>query len=147
MPNRIPTTRILAPLALLALLTLVAVCGPSLRDREVRSAAPGPLRVHPTNPRYFTDGSGRAVYLTGSHTWCNLANYSFSTTGEVCYLDWPSYLTFLIQHNHNFIRMWTFELLGMSILPWSRSGPGTADDGNPKVNLNQLNQAYFDSVG
>ena len=23
----------------------------------------------PENQRYFTDGSGNAVYLTGSHTW------------------------------------------------------------------------------
>lgn len=30
--------------------------------------AKGPLRVHPTNPRYFTDGSGNAICLTGSHT-------------------------------------------------------------------------------
>ena len=29
----------------------------------------GPLRVHPANGRYFTDASGRAIYLTGSHTW------------------------------------------------------------------------------
>ena len=44
------------------------------------AAAPatGPLRVHPQNPRYFTDGSKntagalRVVYLTGSHTWANL---------------------------------------------------------------------------
>ena len=40
--------------------------------------ASGPLRVHPTNTRYFTDGtkysdgSLKAVYLTGSHTWGNL---------------------------------------------------------------------------
>ena len=34
-------------------------------------AARGPLRVLAANPRYFTDGSGRAVYLTGSHTWDN----------------------------------------------------------------------------
>jgi hypothetical protein len=27
-----------------------------------------PLEVHPANPRYFTDGSDRAIYLTGSHT-------------------------------------------------------------------------------
>ena len=26
--------------------------------------ATGPLRIHPHNPRYFTDGSGRAIYLT-----------------------------------------------------------------------------------
>ena len=34
--------------------------------------ASGPLRVHPRNPRYFTDDGGRAIYLTGSHTWSNL---------------------------------------------------------------------------
>lgn len=32
----------------------------------------GRLRVHPDNGRYFTDDSGRAIYLTGSHTWANL---------------------------------------------------------------------------
>ena len=38
------------------------------------TAAPmkGPLRVHPTNPRYFTDDGQRAIYLTGAHTWDNL---------------------------------------------------------------------------
>ena len=40
----------------------------------MRRAAAGPLRVHPDNPRYFTDGSGRAVYLTGAHTWNNLVD-------------------------------------------------------------------------
>ena len=32
----------------------------------------GPLRVSKANPRYFEDGSGKIVYLTGSHTWTNL---------------------------------------------------------------------------
>ena len=32
----------------------------------------GPLRISKTNPRYFTDKGGTAVYLTGSHTWNNL---------------------------------------------------------------------------
>ena len=31
----------------------------------------GPLRVHPTNRRYFTDDSGKAIYLTGSHNDAN----------------------------------------------------------------------------
>ena len=46
----------------------------------VHQAAPakGPLRVHPTNPRYFTDGSGQAVFLTGSHTWGNLQDYTYA---------------------------------------------------------------------
>ncbi len=29
------------------------------------------LQVLESNPRYFTDGSGKAVYLAGSHTWPN----------------------------------------------------------------------------
>ena len=34
--------------------------------------ASGPLRVSRENGRYFIDGSGKAVYLTGSHYWMNL---------------------------------------------------------------------------
>ena len=45
----------------------VCVLGHGLFAAEAK----GPLRVHPENPRYFTDGSGRAVYLTGSHVWNN----------------------------------------------------------------------------
>ena len=33
------------------------------------SASHGPLRRNPANPRYFTDDTGKGVYLTGSHTW------------------------------------------------------------------------------
>ncbi len=50
-------------------LLLALCCG-------VRAA--GPLRVHPDNPRYFTDDSGRAVYLTGAHTWLDLQDYSYA---------------------------------------------------------------------
>lgn len=34
--------------------------------------ASGPLRVSAVNPRYFADGTGHIVYLTGTHTWNNL---------------------------------------------------------------------------
>ena len=57
----------------------------------------GPLRLHPQNPRYFTDGgknpdgSLRAVYLTGSHTWDNLQDIGESDppVGGHCRLDLP----------------------------------------------------------
>ena len=29
----------------------------------------GVLRRNPLNPRYFTDDTGEAIYLSGSHTW------------------------------------------------------------------------------
>jgi len=42
------------------------------RVQAAENAAPapttGPLRTHPENRRYFADATGRAVYLTGSHT-------------------------------------------------------------------------------
>jgi hypothetical protein len=41
-------------------------------DDSTRQLASGPLKIHPDNPRYFTDGSGKAIYLTGSHTWAVL---------------------------------------------------------------------------
>ena len=48
----------------------------NIAERVPRAAATGPLRANPKNPRYFTDGSGKAIYLTGSHTWNNLQEMS-----------------------------------------------------------------------
>ena len=33
--------------------------------------ARGPLRILSSNPRYFSDGAGKAIYLTGTHNWNN----------------------------------------------------------------------------
>ncbi len=45
---------------------VAALAADATRARRPQ-AATGPLRVSKVNPRYFTDGSGRAIYLTGSH--------------------------------------------------------------------------------
>ncbi|MCI0541159.1 MAG: hypothetical protein L0Z50_38645, partial [Verrucomicrobiales bacterium] len=45
-----------------------ATAGPNA-DKASDRPAKGPLTVLKANPRYFTDGSGKAVYLTGSHNW------------------------------------------------------------------------------
>ena len=34
----------------------------------------GVLRRCPENPRYFTDDTGKAILLSGSHTWCTLVD-------------------------------------------------------------------------
>jgi hypothetical protein len=111
----------------------------------------GPLRVHPANPRYFTDGSGRAVYLTGSHTWDNLQDLGFTDPPPV--FDYAGYLDFLSRHHHNFMRMWRWELPEWTERdgrvryctphPWKRAGPGGALDGKPRFDLHQLDPAYF----
>ena len=116
----------------------------------------GPLRVHPTNPRYFTDGSGRAIYLTGSHTWTNLQD----VTGykEHTNLDeiggFQAYLQWLRSYHHNFIRLWILEhawdngdeRASISPLPWPRTGPGNALDGKPKFDVTKFDPAYFDRL-
>src|SRR5262245_60556748 len=79
--------------------SLVSAAAPGRAAEE--APAPGPLRVHPENPRYFTDGSGRAVYLTGSHTWNNLVDMGRGDPPGP--FDFDGYLDFLGRHGHNFI--------------------------------------------
>jgi len=116
--------------------------------------ARGPLRACQQNPRYFTDGSGKAVYLTGSHTWSNLQD--MGPTDPPPAFDWDAYLDFLDRYHHNFIRLWRWELtvwdttanredklLIAAPHPWPRTGPGQASDGKPKFDLKRFDEAYF----
>jgi hypothetical protein len=120
---------------------------------EGKMTATGPLKVHPSNPRYFTDGTGKVIYLTGSHTWSNFKD--MGKTDPPPPFDFEAYLDFLKHHNHNFIRMWTWELSTYTYdgeliyaepFPWLRTGPGKALDGKPKFDLTKFNQAYFDRL-
>lgn len=109
----------------------------------------GPLQVHPESPRYFTDGSGRAVYLTGSHTWYNLQDGG--KIGEpLTHFDYSAYLDVLQSSGHNFMRMWAWEggvnKNYCAPLAYSRTGPGMALDKKPKFNLSQFNQEYLDRL-
>ena len=120
------------------------------------SSASGPLRVLSGNPRYFTDGSGRAILLTGSHTWSNLQDNGGSDPPPV--FGYTAYLDFLQANNHNFFRLWTWEQSRWTLEtaddnywfnpmpPFERPGPGNALDGKPRFDLTKLNQAYFDRM-
>lgn len=110
----------------------------------------GPLRVSKINSRYFTNNSGQAIYLTGSHTWNNLVDISPKNPPEK--FDFPRYLQWLKEHHHNFIRLWTCELLKDSKNyqvvqhSWARTGPGNAFDGKPKFDLDRFDPEYFDRL-
>lgn len=144
----------------LAFLSLAGIGISSGADKPKDEAAKGPLRKHPTNPRYFTDGSGKAIYLTGSHTWNNLQDGGWAAgsngqkwSNNLGTFDYQGYLRFLRQRNHNFIRLWTPENAadvghGKPVDPvaFLRTGPGKALDGQPKFDATKLNQAYFDRL-
>ncbi len=102
--------------------------------------AAGPLQVHPTNPRYFTDGTKRpgsslkAVYLTGSHNWDNFQRWFEGevqqklTAGKLG--QFADYLDVLQKHQHNFIRLWVADTAWSPITqsaiepqPYVRTGP------------------------
>jgi hypothetical protein len=115
--------------------------------------ARGPLRVHPGNRRYFADGSGKVVFLTGSHTWGSLQDYTYATKPSPPRLDFDAYLSFLERHHHNFFRLWAWEsawnpnalqsTTTYDPMPYQRPGPGMALDGKPKFDLTRFNPAYF----
>ncbi len=119
------------------------------------TTATGPLKVSKSNSRYFVDSTGKAVYLTGSHTWSNLQDSGL--TNPPPKFDYTAYLDFLQENNHNFFRLWTWEQSGPWIgtigddywfepLPYQRLGPGIARDGQLKFDLTKFNQAYFDRL-
>src|SRR3712207_940592 len=127
--------------------------------------ATGPLEVSKANPRYFTVASSAAtdrwaVYLTGSHVNSNF--HDGSGPGADCSEtpernDFRSYLKFLKERGHNFVRLWRWEQfrsqvaggafhLCMTPQPWPRTGPGTAKDGKPRFDFSKFDPAYFDRL-
>lgn len=147
----------------LTALTLLSVA-PLLAARPDAAPARGPLRVHPENPRYFTDGtktsdgSLEVVYLTGAHTWNNLVDMGRDDPPAA--FDFEAYLDFLERHGHNFIRLWAWDStvwdtrangsLGktefvhrVAPLPWARTGPGEAVDGKLRFDLTKYDPEYF----
>jgi len=67
------------------------------------------LRVHPSNPRYFTDSSRRAIYLGGHQIYVDQQDNTFDKThthGFQELLDWPQYIQFAKERNLNYVRNW-----------------------------------------
>ncbi len=116
--------------------------------------ATGPLRPSVSNPRYFTDGSDKPIYLTGSHTWENFQD--MRTVDSPTKFDYATFLNLMETHGHNFMRMWVWEQakwvpwstkdIDMDPLPYVREGPDLALDNRPKFNLDRFNQGYFDRL-
>src|SRR5580765_8684144 len=118
-----------------------------------------PLRALSGNPHYFTDGTGKAIFLTGSQTWNTLQDWG--TDDSIQPLDFAAFVNMLVVHHHNFTLLWTTELPSFHGLPttansppdfcvtpfpWQRTGPGNAADGKLKFDLTEFNPAFFERL-
>jgi hypothetical protein len=125
----------------------------------------GRLEVSERNPRYFAvaaphEDSGHLVYLTGSHVNNNFHDglgFGAACSERAEVFDFDAYLGFLVEHGHNFVRLWRWEQfkgylapadvhLCMTPQPWERTGPGLAKDGKPRFDLTKLEADYFDRL-
>ena len=113
----------------------------------------GVLRANPVNPRYFTDDSGGAIYLTGSHTWAVMLDM-WPENEERHNMDYDAFIQMMEDNRHNFLRFWQYGQNtksrhgdGIPVLydpmPYERTGPGLARDGEPKFDLTKFNPMYF----
>ncbi|NWG13321.1 MAG: hypothetical protein HXY20_07295 [Acidobacteria bacterium] len=141
------------------ILALTILCLFAAESADQRKPASGPLRVLEGNPRWFTDGTGRAVYLAGSHIWQSLQDSGLLMRegggNPPPVFDYTGYLDFLERHNHNFFRLWRWETTKWTDSytgnvvkycrphPWQRTGPGQAADGEPKFDLQRFDAGYF----
>lgn len=125
---------------------------PLATPAPARMPARGPLRPHPTNPRYFANDQGEAVYLTGSHTWTNLQDAADGQPPTA--FDYDVFLDRIESYHLNFFRLWRWEhtrwgswhnMSGVRIAPhpYPRTGPGMALDGLPKFDVSRFDEAYF----
>lgn len=118
-----------------------------------------PLKALSTNPNYFGNDTGKAVYLTGSHTWNSLQDWG--TNDSIQPLDFTAFVNMLVAHHHNFTLLWITELptfhglpskvssspeFSVTPFPWQRTGPGNASDGKLKFDLSRFNQGFFDRL-
>lgn len=119
----------------------------------------GVLKVCPDNPRYFMDGSGKAVYLTGSHTWSTFQDRMRiqGETPEEELFDFDDYVNMMVENNHNFLRMWARDA-GFFVNPdgsvthinYPCPYVNVNSDGSmgphPIYDLTQYDQRYFDRL-
>ena len=125
----------------------------------VISAAPWPepqndatFRRHPSNPRCFLYKGKPIVLITATEHYGAVLNGQF---------DYVPYLDELARNRLNLSRTFTFyrevedsipplgytntlaPRPGQEVMPWKRTGPGKANDGGMKFDLDQWNPAYF----
>jgi len=100
------------------------------------------LGVYGDNPHYFADAGGKPLLLIGDYTWGTFSDANY---------DYASMLDEIAAHRQNFARVWLWWGSGSfpaphnktHIDPYLRPGPGTANDGLLRYDLDRFNPAFF----
>lgn len=118
---------------------------------QLSPAIHGPLKHLVVNPNYFTDNTGKAIFLTGSHTWENFQD--ITSEENLPRFDWKEYQDMMESKHHNFMRFWIWEhaygtawsTMPVMIEPmhYQRTGTAKALDGKAKFDLDKWNEDYF----
>lgn len=113
----------------------------------------GTILVSSINNRYFSDVTGRAVFLSGFHTWGNVQNGD--TTYPPAEFDWDAYLDALVSYGCNWTKLWAHETgrgwADTNNYWWYppryvRTGPGNDADGRLKFDLTKINPEYLERL-
>lgn len=117
----------LAASALVIAASLVVLTG-------AQAAISSKLSVYSANPHYFSNG-GTPVVLLGS----GQPLPGHKTESYISQIDTAA------AHKVNYIRLWLLPVweAGADYYPWARTGPGTANDGQPKFDLTKWDTAFW----
>ena len=125
-------------------------CGGSCQRSCVPAPNPGPLHILASNPRYFTDGTGKAIYLRGAYSGYEFQHNVFPVNGKGNNVNFANYISYLKQNHMNFIRLWHEESTrgaGNTLLAYpmayARSNTCCAGDGGKKFNLDEWDPQFF----
>ena len=132
--------------------------GSSVFGQSAAAPITGPLVVA-ANPNYFKDANGTPIVLSGSQTWNTFQDWG--SGGTIQALNFEAFVKFLTGHGHNFTLLWITEMpkfcglpttatappdFTVTPLPWERTGPGDAADGQPKFDLTKFNAEFFERL-
>jgi hypothetical protein len=103
------------------------------------------LAIHPLYPHYFQAPDGKPVLLIGDYTWGTFSDVDF---------DYKAQFDALKTSGLNIARVWLWWGAEQfpppddkqHVEPFLRPGPGKANDGRPKYDLNKFNPAFFERL-
>jgi len=108
-----------------------------------------PIRIDPDNPYYFLSTKGSPMMLLGDYTWEAFSGVNF---------DYIAFFKSLKSRGLNTARVWLWwgceefpperypKDNKLHIEPFLREGPGIANDGRLKYNLDKFNPLFFEKL-